>query len=790
MDGAPQVLEEALSEVAETERDRLISTALTLFLREPGAENASLFEMKEQEILSREEAKLFVELAAKVDVAALVRLGVEINRAATEVAQAFAGLPSGDRDGIQPRSVETPVGTLAIGGPRPDEYGGILPVLLIELGGDDRYITDSLSVDLARPTTVLIDLSGDDTHRGLDRCQGAGFFGWGVLIDIEGHDTYRARNLSQGMGLFGIGVLDDWDGDDRYEGDSGVQGAGAFGWGMLADGSGLDHYTAQYSSQAIGSIGGLGIIHDASGNDLYISGGRYEDVLRYDDHYTTLTQGVGLGWRPYASGGIGLLVDDHGNDTYSCDIYGQGAAYWYGIGGLVDVGGHDVYLSHQYAQGSGIHLAGGVLIDADGDDTYRAHGVAQGCGHDLAIGALFDRRGNDTYICDDLSQGGGNANAISLLADLGGADNYVARKSNTQGYSDRRRGYGMIGVAIDLGGPDRYASPVGQNDGWWTQSTYGVGMNVERASAPDPLGPPPDGSVGKTAEQIRSELGGTPDSLFVQASAAPQRYQYLVQPARDSLVALPDSVVVPFFADRLGSESARERWALIRTAPRVGSAMIPMLIDSLNSDNKRARGMSIYLLGKMKSAGTIEPLVALMRSADTLFYASAARSLGWIGDEVAADVLVEGLLSDMVSVRREAARALGSCGRPQDMLSLVDTLNDTSQMVRYAAQGALSRHDAAAGSEFLESLPSMTDRALAHALLAIAEMDTVPNNIANDITAYLNSNSWPIRHAAATALKSHGGSESASALDHALTDEKHALVRQAMVSARDAASQR
>src|SRR5690606_32279131 len=119
--------------------------------------------------------------------------------------------------------------------------------------------------------------------------------------------------------------------------------------------------------------------------------------------YQSMSQGFGYGVRPWeslagASGGIGVIAEAEGNDTYVADYFAQGSSYWFSLGILDDRKGHDRYVSGRYSQGAGIHMSAGVLIVGEGDDNYLAsYGVAQGCGHDFGIGFLLDNGGNDRY---------------------------------------------------------------------------------------------------------------------------------------------------------------------------------------------------------------------------------------------------------------------------------------------------------------------------------------------------------------------------------------------------------
>jgi hypothetical protein len=382
-----------------------------------------------------------------------------------------------------PRIWDTKYGRVAMGTRDRDVYQGQY-AFIFDPGGDDHY---ALTYDFDRPSRVIIDLAGDDTyHAESDAALAAGVWGVQILYDRRGQDIYRARSFDLGAGFYGWGVLIDAAGHDVYEGDTFVMGAGGFGAGWLIDSAGNDTYNAALYGEGFGFVAGSGVLYDHTGNDHYHAGGLYKDVLRYTDRYLSLSQGFAMGVRPFLSGGVGLLLDRRGNDDYNCDIFGQGASYWWGLGGLWDGSGNDRYLAFQYAQGSATHMTVGVLVDVAGDDIYFSKGVSQGCGHDLAPGMLWDLGGNDTYTAFDLSQGAGSANGLGVLFDAGGDDRYYVKSAlNTQGYGNPRREYGSIGLFLDGGGTDRYDGP-GADSSWWQgPSLWGVGIDYAEPAVGD-----------------------------------------------------------------------------------------------------------------------------------------------------------------------------------------------------------------------------------------------------------------------------------------------------------------
>jgi hypothetical protein len=231
-------------------------------------------------------------------------------------------------------------------------------------------------------------------------------------------------------------------------------------------------------------VQGAGVIYDREGNDTYFAGGKYKDILRYEDRYLSMSQGFAYGLRPTLSGGIGAIVDLKGNDYYTADIFAQACAYWWGLGIIYDSSGNDNYQEYQYGQGTATHMALGCLIDDYGNDVYFGKGLMQGVGHDYSCGLLLDRHGNDTYTAYDLSQGAGSANGAGALIDNEGEDRYFVKNyDNTQGYGNPRRDFGSIGLFIDLGGKDQYDGNGKNNYYWRTKSKWGGGMDIDLAPA-------------------------------------------------------------------------------------------------------------------------------------------------------------------------------------------------------------------------------------------------------------------------------------------------------------------
>jgi len=191
--------------------------------------------------------------------------------------------------------------------------------------------------------------------------------------------------------------------------------------GLLINTKGDDRYLCSFSGQGLGLFGGSGILIDEAGNDLYYLGGLESDFRDPQKSTVSMGQGFGQGIRADngtngVPGGIGMLIDEGGDDTYIADFFAQGASYYYGLGILDDWDGNDKYIAGRYAQGAGIHSSVGVLIDRKGNNSfYAASGVSQGTGHDFGIGYLEDDQGDNQYWGSSLVQGAATYGGIGIL---------------------------------------------------------------------------------------------------------------------------------------------------------------------------------------------------------------------------------------------------------------------------------------------------------------------------------------------------------------------------------------
>lgn len=438
-------------------------------------------------------------LLAQIDLALLHAGGLDFALALDEARAKTDSLQLGGEYHLE---AETPLGTVVLDGTIGTRYEDPGPYLLIiDAGGHDTYWGGATTYSSAAPISAIIEVAGDDEYVAADSERpswGGACLGYAALVDLSGNDTYRGVGLSLGAGLAGVGILLDLAGDDRYEAVTFAQGAARYGVGVLGDRMGRDRYLAFQSAQGFGGPQGVGVLADSSGNDEY----RAEDsVVRFPSaqtpqHNTSLVQGAGCGLRADYSdghslaGGVGILADGGGNDVYRCGVFGQGVGYWYGVGALFDAAGRDSFDGVWYAQGAAAHFAFGALLDIGGNDVFRAtENMAQGAGHDFSVGLLLDYGGNDTHTAPNLSLGGGNANGVGLFFDERGDDLYRASGEITFGRGDTavppgglRDIFPTTGIFLDGGGADTYETAktmVGEGKAWRQEGTKLPSLTTE-----------------------------------------------------------------------------------------------------------------------------------------------------------------------------------------------------------------------------------------------------------------------------------------------------------------------
>jgi len=416
----------------------------------------------------------------------------------------------------------TPMGNVAIFGTGQDAIDGDY-FLVIDLGGSDDYSgKTAVPLSLSQPFGVVIDLDGDDDYfSDQPAALACGNHGIGAIFDLSGDDEYECEESGIACAWYGTGLVVDYSGDDYYSGYQWTQGAAHAGVGLLIDLEGDDYYDTVHESQGFGSTFGVGAILDVTGNDVYFADpeGDLDEV--FEMRTVNFAQGTGFGRRAdfgdghSLGGGVGMLVEGDGNDTYTGSVYSQGAGYWWALGFLEDRGGDDIYLNEQYSCGSAPHFAIGCLVDFTGNDRYNVgyedvERQIQGHARDGSMAVFIDGSGNDEYFLPNLAAGSSDLNCLTLFWDRMGDDRYVADRNPPRGtaysfgdstrysrFSTFRDSMASIGVYLDTGGLDTYEEnnppdpevaanltriPFADNTEWMQREEhpkYGYGLDID-----------------------------------------------------------------------------------------------------------------------------------------------------------------------------------------------------------------------------------------------------------------------------------------------------------------------
>lgn len=704
----------------------------------------------------------------------------------------------------RPRVLETPQGRLALGTLGDDIYTGDYAVI-VDPGGNDRYEHGRFAAAFGakdREVGLLIDLGGNDIYDcgDVDVTLGAACFGLAGLIDLgQGNDRYVAGHFSLGAAVCGLAVLYDDGGSDTYEGKTFTQGAAGFGVGLLFDDAvgeppvvrtdeeakdpidiarwDNDRLSAWCCAQAFARTMGVALCINTRGNEVYEAGCVYLHAPLFSDRYQSFSQGFSIGAREvdYA-GGLAMLIDRAGNDRYLGDIYNQGVGYWYAAGLLYDGGGNDLYEMTQYGQGSGIHLAVGGLVDAGGSDAYVMHsGLGQGGSHDFAASVLHDRGGNDRYDGNTSCNGCGLTNSVGLFFERGGDDTYASKRDGGFNAGRPARGFGSVGVFVDLAGKDDYLGPPAAegpgDDLLWRGSDVGLGLDVAPAapapSAPGTSTPAADQPSGKVEiPAICRYEGPLTQEVFDELWAIAVRWEVgdnrsIVPEARKRLIVFGKEVAPLLDAKMEKDESGLELRAFVDVLGGLwtqagGEKVVLDLLarNAVPAASERRRKVSLHLIGELKVKELEGAVVGLLKGADETLARRAAGVLALLGSQAGNETLLGWIQPD--GDERRILAGLGTLlGTESPVYAQVRPLLDHRLVtVRTRLATLLAEKKVVYGSKVLADLEAedLSPRALRMLLDAVVRGPVAPT-YENHLRYLVAHDDWGVRADVARVLQ-------------------------------------
>ncbi|BBO24214.1 MAG: hypothetical protein AMXMBFR19_07240 [Chthonomonadaceae bacterium] len=566
-----------------------------------------------------------------------------------------------------------------VGGKGPNTYTDRSAVLLIDLGGDDSYS----GRHGAGPgyASVLIDVSGNDTYHVPDLSLGAGLLGIGFAYDLAGDDNYRGKSLCLGAGLAGVGLFVDESGDDAYQAGSMTQGFGMFGVGICKDSRGADSYRSAALSQGAARTLGFGWLIDVEGDDQYVSSGDRRLSVHPMVPSLSCSQGASLGFESVSggfAGGIGLLSDLAGNDSYRAEALAQGAAMWHGIASLYDAKGDDSYRAARQAQASADEGSVGMFFDLGGSDLYFSEfGSSQSCAVGRSFALLLDREGNDSYMGRWNSPAFASRGGLAILLDALGEDIV----SGSAGVVPELSAEGAVAVFLDLAGTDQIGAPPalsgiqvrpGQSVSYDVQASLAAPFSTSEAAAgPVPgsrqltsaselsdlvaaIGTPPDPSFpASRVEAIRSLVSmGVPAVRWIGEN----RLTRLTRAEMSGFVAVVDGVGVPareLLASWVGNPSEEVARAALWACSEGGfEEAAPHLTAAF--DRPSLRLLALEAAGRLNDAKAAPRLNLLCADPDPAVAFRAMEALARMGESSAIGTADALLASSNLPLRQSA----------------------------------------------------------------------------------------------------------------------------------------
>ncbi|MCK4655249.1 MAG: HEAT repeat domain-containing protein, partial [Candidatus Cloacimonetes bacterium] len=433
---------------------------------------------------------------------------------------------------------------------------------------------------------------------------------------------------------------------------------------------------------------GYGMLRDAGGDDTYRTGGAYLHAPLLPEDYQSFSHGFGMGWRPRAGGGIGVLYDLNGNDFYDGEVFCEGSSYWYSLGILVDGGGNDSYNATQYAQGAGIHLSIGAFWDKGGDDQYHSrNGVVGGTAHDLSVGMLIDDKGDDSYIVSG-GYGVSLTNSFALFIDKLGNDMYSTREDHSYGSVRWGRGFAGCGIFLDLEGKDIYPRNTLAADGnTWMQFGWGIGIDLDR----DIITSRKEEEIGEIILTAEDSLKSV-EELYEEASlwqVGSNRKK--VARAKKAFLAKGMQAVDYICQHKLGTTSSLELRLIDELAKTYPDSISPILLTKIYHENRFIQKNSIRLLGTTKYKKAVEPLLEMLKKKKNhKLRISIISALGNIGDKKATIPISKFIDDKQELCRINVVSSIKKIKDERAIPTLIHALNDPMFTVRSAAMTALT----------------------------------------------------------------------------------------------------
>lgn len=182
------------------------------------------------------------------------------------------------------------------------------------------------------------------------------------------------------------------------------------------------------------------------------------------------------------------------------------------------------------------------------------------------------------------------------------------------------------------------------------------------------------------------------DSLFTIASSGEIKYQAMVKPADDSIVAMGNAVI-PRLVGKLSGKSRYERISIERILKRFGAAAVPSLLAALKNDTGVVVERSCYILGEIGDTSATVGVLAITKNRRWQTREQSIGALGKIKDHRADSAVISAMNDTIPLVRKSAAVACGQLKTQSAIRPLVHMLGDRFYSARMPAAASLAQLD-------------------------------------------------------------------------------------------------
>lgn len=225
------------------------------------------------------------------------------------------------------------------------------------------------------------------------------------------------------------------------------------------------------------------------------------------------------------------------------------------------------------------------------------------------------------------------------------------------------------------------------------------------------------------------------------------------------------TVAVPELIEAVKSGTPTQRVGAATALGDLGAVRaVPALISALSAVEQDVRLTARDSLVTLGEPG-VDLLIEAMANANAFTRLHSAEALGEIGDDRAAEVLLEHINDDHRQVRLAATYAVGKVGDPGAIAELITKLDDDDREMREAAAVSLGQLDAhQALPQLVLALEDPIEAVREQAAAALGRIDPDDRDILTDIVARSRATDQGTRSAAVLALGLIGDPRTAEAV--------------------------